>query len=88
MSRSRPDPYRDLEVAYAAETSARESQGARVVRTTTAGSNRTPVPRPGRDWTVTGRCAECKGPIVELRRGADYATQTEHRPGCSQRRKP
>ena len=47
------------------------------------GSNRTAVPRPGRDWTVVGRCPECKGPVVKLRRENDYAEQTEHRKGCS-----
>ncbi len=81
------DPYADVQKAYADEVSRGDRSDSRRVRTGLTGSNRTPVPRPGRDWTVTGRCAECKGPTVSLQRvtpgGVDYAEQTEHRRGCS-----
>lgn len=86
-SPSRRDPYRDLSGAYAEETSPDRIVGGhsarRVVKTGVTGTNRTPVPRPGRDWTVVRRCEECKGPVYAVRSGSDYAEQTEHRRGCS-----
>ena len=82
---TRNDPYADVQKAFADEVSRGERSDSRKVRVGETGSNRTAVPRPGRDWTVIRRCEECKGPVYALKREGDYAEQTEHRPGCSQR---
>lgn len=34
------------------------------------------------DWRITDRCKICFGPVFTLRRGTDYARQTEHTKAC------